>query len=417
MRFRLFLAIVLLAIAAMTARAGDIVGEPIAPWQPGMLDIHQISTGRGNAGLYIFPDGTTLLVDVGEQPGKNPKHTPPRPDGTRLASEWVVRYIRHALRHDPRPALDYVLLTHFHQDHMGEVAPGMPVSPHGYVLTGVTRVVEDLKVGKLLDRGWPDYDNTTQVEYSFMKNYLAFVKWQTEKNGLKIERFVPGRNDQVVLCREPQRYPQFEFRNVGVNGEIWTGSGTATRHRMPPLETIARKRWPDENVFSISFRLSYGNFQFFSGGDLPGIRKGSPPWYDMETPVAKVVGAVDAAIVDHHGYLDTTNEFFVSTLRPRVWTISVWDSHHPTAGVWQRLQSERLYPGPRDVFATDLHPDARLAISGIGRMASDHGHIVLRVSPGGGDYRVTIVDDTSERHRVTKVFGPYQSTSRLAHSS
>jgi beta-lactamase superfamily II metal-dependent hydrolase len=410
MRFRLFLAIVLLAVAAMTARAEDIVGDTIAPWQPGMLEIHQISTGRGNAGLYIFPDGTTLLVDVGEQPTKNPSHTPPRPDGKRLAGEYVVRYIRHALRQDRQPALDYVLLTHFHQDHMGELAPHMPVSSKGnYTLTGVTRVAEDLKIGKLLDRGWPDYDNTTQVEYSFMKNYLAFVKWQTEQNGLKIERFVPGRNDQVVLCREPEKYPQFEFRNVGVNGEIWTGSGTATQHRMPPLETIARKKWPDENVFSVSFRLSYGKFKFFSGGDLPGIRKNSPAWYDMETPVAKVVGPVDAAIVDHHGYLDTTNEFFVSTLRPRVWTISVWDSHRPVAGVWRRLQSEQLYPGPRDVFATDVHPDARLAIKDIDRMASDHGHIVLRVSPGGDDYRVTIVDDRSESHRVTKVFGPYQS--------
>ncbi len=67
MRFRLFLTIVLLAVAATTARAEDVVGHVIAPWQPGMLEIHQISTGRGNAGLYIFPDGTTLLVDVGER--------------------------------------------------------------------------------------------------------------------------------------------------------------------------------------------------------------------------------------------------------------------------------------------------------------------------------------------------------------
>ena len=129
----------------------------------------------------------------------------------------------------------------------------------------------------------------------------------------------------------------------------------------------------------------------------------------METPVAKVVGPVDAAILDHHGYLDAMNDFFVATLSARVWTISVWDSHHPTLGVWERLQSERLYPGPRDVFATDVHPDARLAIKDIDRMASDHGHIVLRVSPGGDDYRVTIVEDTSESHRVTKVFGPYPS--------
>jgi hypothetical protein len=33
----------------------------------------------------------------------------------------------------------------------------------------------------------------------------------------------------------------------------------------------------------------------------------------MEAPVAKVVGPVDAAILDHHGYLDSTNEFFATT--------------------------------------------------------------------------------------------------------
>jgi len=409
MKLRLLLTLVVLAATPMLARSEDVVGRPITPWQPGMLDIHQISTGRGNAGLYVFPDGTALLVDAGELPGPDPKHTPARPDDSRRAGEWVVRYIRHALRRDPQPALDYVLLTHFHQDHMGEVAPGMPVSPHGYVLTGVTRVVEDLKVGKLLDRGWPDYGNATEPEQPFMKNYVAFVKWQTEKNALKVERFVPGRNDQVVLCHDPRKYLRFEFRNVGANGEIWTGKGTATDHRMPPLETIPRNKWPDENVFSISFRLGYGKFKFFNGGDLPGIRKGSPAWYDMETPVARVVGPVDAAILDHHGYVDAMNEFCVATLRARVWTISVWDSHHPTPGVWERLQSQRLYPGPRDVFATDVHPDARPAIKGIDRMASGHGHIVLRVSAGGGDYRVTIVDDTSESHCVTKVFGPYRS--------
>ncbi len=105
-----------------------------------------------------------------------------------------------------------------------------------------------------------------------MKNYRAFVKWQAENNGLKVERFVPGRNDQVVLRREPQKYPQFEFRNVGANGEIWTGEGTATGSQFPSLETVPRSEWPDENMCSISFRLSYGKFDYFNGGDIPGIR-------------------------------------------------------------------------------------------------------------------------------------------------
>ena len=169
----------------------------------------------------------------------------------------------------------------------------------------------------------------------------------------------PGRNDQVVLRRQPQKYPQFEFRNVAASGKIWTGQGTATEHRVPSLETLPRNQWPDENVLSIAFRLSYGKFKFFNGGDLPGIRPNSPAWYDMETPVAKVVGPVDAAILDHHGYLDSMNESLVATLSARVWTISVWDAHHPTPSVWERLQSERLYPGARGIYA---QPDSKMIV-------------------------------------------------------
>jgi beta-lactamase superfamily II metal-dependent hydrolase len=408
---RLLLSIVLSTTVTWTAQADDTVGNPLSAWQPGTLDIHQISSGRGNAGLYVFPDGTTLLVDAGELPTKTAQHTPDRPNSTRPAGEWIVRYIRHALAHDPQPALDYVILTHFHDDHMGGPSDKSPVAICGaYKLTGLTQVGESLKIGKLLDRGWPDYNYPQPLEDSATKNYRAFVKWQTEHNGLNVERFVPGRNDQIVLRRDAKQYPDFQFRNVGVNGEIWTGEGTATHKHIPPLDTVARADRPHENMCSISFRLSYGKFDYFNGGDIPGIpAKGRPAWHDIETPVAKAVGPVDAAILDHHGYLDTHNEFFVGTLRPRVWTISVWDAHHPTAGVWKRLQSTELYPGPRDIFATDVHTANRKAIEGLDKLASQAGHIVLRVAPGGDSFRVVIVDDTSESYHVTKVFGPYPS--------
>jgi hypothetical protein len=46
---------------------------------------------------------------------------------------------------------------------------------------------------------------------------------------------------------------------------------------------------------------------------------------------------------------------------------------------------------------------------GIEKLASDRGHVVLRVAPGGGAYRVVIVDDASESHVVKKIFGPFPS--------
>jgi putative oxidoreductase len=72
----------------------------LPPWTPGTLDIHQISTGRGNSALVVMPDGTTLLVDAG--PG----------------GDVIARYIERTLA--PSPArLDYAVLTHFHGDHVG----------------------------------------------------------------------------------------------------------------------------------------------------------------------------------------------------------------------------------------------------------------------------------------------------------
>jgi hypothetical protein len=225
---------------------------------------------------------------------------------------------------------------------------------------------------------------------------------------MKVERFTPGRKDQIMLRRDAKKYPEFELRNVGANGELWTGVGTVTRQQFPPLDTVPRADWPSENMCSTSFRLSYGKFDFFNGGDIPGVvSPGFPEWQDVETPVAKAVGPVEAAILNHHGYIDSQNAFFIGALRPRVWLLSVWDSGHPTSAVWHRLQSTRLYPGPREVFATDLHPAVRLVISGIEKLGGDRGHIVVRVSPGGDDFRVVIVDDSSESHKVTKVFGPY----------
>lgn len=401
----------LVALALPALAAQEAPGRELSRWQPGTLEIHQISTGRGNSGLYIFPDGTTMLVDAGENARKTERHTPDRPDGSRPAGEWIARYIRHALRHDAAPALDYVLVTHFHGDHMGAPSAESPRAKSGaYRLTGLTLVAESLRFGKLLDRGWPEYDYPAPVEDEAAANYRAFVTWQAAHNGLKVERFTPGRNDQVVLRREPGKYREFEFRNIGANGEIWAGVGTATRRHFPGLDAVPRSDWPSENMCSTSFRLSYGKFDYFNGADIAGIPSpGFPAWHDVETPVAKAAGPVEAAILNHHGYIDSMNEFLIAALRPRVWLLSVWDSGHPTSAVWHRLQSTRLYPGPREVFATDLHPGVRAVISGIEKIASDGGHIVLRVAPGGDEFRVFVVDDSGESHRVRKVFGPYQA--------
>ena len=48
---------------------------------------------------------------------------------------------------------------------------------------------------------------------------------------VKAMRLSPGRNDQIVLVRDPKAYPQFEVRNIAANGDVWTGDAAANDAR------------------------------------------------------------------------------------------------------------------------------------------------------------------------------------------
>jgi beta-lactamase superfamily II metal-dependent hydrolase len=401
----------LLAGSCLAQDVGQQVGQPLPPWTPGTLDIHQINTGQGNSAFLIFPDGTTMLLDAGAAPTAPPRGTAPKPDASRTPGEWIARYIRHMLAHDASPVLDYGYLTHFHVDHMGQPGPNSKVARGGYKLSGITEVGDQIPIRLMLDRGWPDYNYPAPLNDATVTNYRAFLDWQRKNNGMQVERMKPGRKDQIVLRRDAAKYPNFEVRNIASNGEVWTGVGTNTRAIQPRIADLKAEEYPTENMCSSVIRVSYGKFDYYSGGDIPGVhRDGDPPWRDMETPVAQVVGPVEVAVTNHHGNRDSQNGFFVASLRPQVFIIPVWSADHPGHDVLERMYSERLYPGPRDVFATNMLEPNYLVIGPLlNKLKSAQGHIVVRVDPGGETFRVIILDDSTESYRVKSVHGPYSS--------
>lgn len=384
---RAFLTIILTAAVASATRGQ--VGATFPAWTPGTLDIHQINTGRGNAGFLMLPDGTTMLIDAGDGGNLPPRGTPPRPDASRRPAEWIERYVRAT----GASTIDYGFLTHFHDDHMGAIAD----------------VAKRLPIQWMLDRGAPDYNYPSPDHAEFTRPDFLAYRAMIASGGVKAERLQPGRQDQIVLKRDPAKFPEFRIRNIAANGEVWTGTGVQTMRHFPALNTVPQSDWPTENMSSLAIRLSYGRFDYYSGGDMPGRpRPGYPSWHDLETPVAKAVGAVEAAVVNHHGNRDSTNADFVSALRPRIWIIPVWSSDHPGHDVLDRMYSTRLYPGPRDVFATNMIDANRIVIGPLlDRLASAQGHIVIRVAPGGASYQVMILDDAAETYRVKSVFGPF----------
>jgi len=411
-KYKLPILLTLCFLAAIQV-TGQKLNKPFPKWKPGYLDIHHINTGKGESAFFIFPDGTNLLVDAGlhERP-MDANAAKALPDDSREPGEWIARYIRKVLKLAKQPEkIDYVVLTHFDTDHIGAILPGLKTSREGgYVLTGITEVIEHIPATKIIDRAWPDYNWPKPLTQDHILNYRKFVEWQVKNKKLDAEQFKVGSKQQIALLKNPSRYSNFEIRNIVSNGVVWTGEGESAKSHYPPLESM-EGRLPSENGSSLGFKLTYGKFDYFTGGDLIGvIGSNAPAWADIETPVAKVTGPVDVNVMNHHGYRDAQNEFFLSTLKPRVHIIQAWDSWHPAPTTLERVLSSTVYEGPRDIFATNLIDTAKGRLGDSAKEIIDqHGHIVVRVAPGGDTYTIYVLDATNEAQIVKAIFGPYQS--------
>jgi hypothetical protein len=407
-------------------------GKAIPAWQKGYLDIHHINTGRGNAAYFIFPDGTTMLVDAGELSPLDartftPRNAAIRPNDTKKPYEWIAHYINQ-VSPAMNKAIDYALITHFHDDHFGAWYPQAPVAKDGgYVLTGITGVAGLVPVRCLIDRGAPSYqypydikrraaaEGGGEIEFGkTMLNYFSFIAAQQRK-GMRTAGLRAGSNKQIVLIHDASSFPSFSVRNLKSNQWIWTGKDSSVSTPFPAWDSADRKTWPDENSLSLAITVQYGPFIYYTGGDNAGtIFYGDRAWRDTETPMAMAVGEVDIATMDHHGNRDAVNEFQVQTLKPRVWIGQTWSADHPGHEVLIRMTTPHLYSEPRDLFATNMLESNRQVIGPLTDRSykSQQGHVVVRVLPGGNQYYMIILDDAKENMPVKVVFGPYQSKTK-----
>jgi beta-lactamase superfamily II metal-dependent hydrolase len=413
--------------AVVQAQPGQ-TGKLLPTWEKGFLDIHHINTGRGSAAYFIFPDGTTMLFDAGEIPPTDSRVNTPsnatiKPNNEKKPYEWIVSYVNKVCPPQGKKKIDYVVTSHFHDDHFGSWYSGAPRSRSSkFILSGITGVGDYFQFGILTDRAAPDYNYpvdfkkpvASAIENSFDKtitNYFSFID-EKKTAGMQLQQFRAGSNKQFVLVNNPLIYPDFEVRNIKSNGKIWTGKDSTIKEHFPPVDTSKRFGVPDENSLSIAIKIRYGAFTYYTGGDNAGvIIPGDNPLRDVETEIAEAVGEVDVATMDHHGNRDAVNENMVSNLRPRVWIGQTWSSDHPGHEVLLRVTNKNIYPFDRDLFATNMLEANKIVIGPLidRSYSSQQGHIVVRVMPDRKQYYIIILDDSSAEMLVKSMFGPYQS--------
>jgi hypothetical protein len=405
-----------LKLASAAAFAGSVrdyaesTSPVLEPWKPGMLDIHHLAYGRGNSTFAICPDGTTLLIDAGTIEDSLDVSCAQKPNANVRPGQWIASYVLRQMRAARRTELDYALITHLHPDHLGDLGPENPPSPKGnYRLTGIMDVDAIVPINRLIDRGFPDYNSPPPRQAPYAQNYMNYVS-SRQGLGESTERLHVGSVSQIHLVRSPGLYPSFAIRNLAANGEVWTGIGDQTRKYLPDLKVTPEAEHATENLCSIAIRLSYGKFDYFTGGDLTSdIEDSGEQWRDIETPVAQAAGPVEVAVTDHHAYFDAVGTGFVRALRPQAFIIPSWYVAHPAVLPLKRMLSTQLYPGDREIYATCVMP-ANRAVNNqfISNLKSLEGHIVVRVAPGGGEFHIVVTDNSDDSDRIKLISGPHR---------
>ena len=287
MRYLTAAATALLLLAPASARAG------------GSLDIYFIDVEGGQATLLVAPSGQSLLVDTGY-----PEHAGRDPDR-------IVAAIRDA--HLTR--IDYLLITHFHEDHNG----------------GAAELARRIPIGTFVDYGAP-VETASEVVAAF----AAYE--QARRSG---RHLVPNPGDRLPL-------DDIAVEVVSAGGATLLkplSGGGAANEACGAFEPRGENR--TENPRSIGVRVRFGAFRFVDLGDLVWNKLG-----ELVCP-NNLLGEADVYLVAHHGNGDAHVPAVLAGLRPRV---AVINNGPYKGGNLSVLASLRGLPGTDDVW--QLHRSA-----------------------------------------------------------
>ena len=273
--------VLVFCLAAVWAR-------PSAQSQAETLDIYVIDVEGGEATLFVSPSGESMLVDTG-WPGFDGR------DADRIATVAEQAGIRQ---------IDYLIVTHFHGDHMG----------------GALQLGERLPIRHFVDRGpgtgLSDRGRTAFEAYSKLRSTGVHIEASpgdvVPVSGLDVRIIAAGG---AVLSAP---LPGAGGPNPSCNGFAFHG------------DEVTSRAGDAEDRLSVSAVVSYGEFRTIIMGDLTWNKE-----YELMCPDNNV-GTVDAYLVSHHGAETSGSEALVRTLEPRV---AIMNNGPRKGGAIQTLQS------------------------------------------------------------------------------
>ena len=330
-KFLAVLAFFVLTSAAATAGARE-------------LQIYFIDVEGGQSTLIVTPAGESLLIDTGypARDGRDPDR------------------IQAAMRDAKISSIDYLLITHMHEDHNG----------------GAAELARRVPIGAFIDYGSP-----VETGDDVIAAFAAYSEARDKAGKNGPPHIVPKPGDRIPLLGVDVRVMSVDGQSLSSPLE---GAGqpnaACNGYEARPFATR-------ENPRSLGIHLRYGRFRFLDLGDLVG-----PGLVNLVCP-NNLIGDVDAYLLTHHADVDTNVPPVLAALRPRVaisnnggykggspQTFASLREHPEVEGVWQLHKAMRY-------GVDENYPDAFIANLDFG--VRDHGMWLKLVANDDGSFSVT----------------------------
>ena len=302
------------------------------------LTTYLIDVEGGQSTLFVTPAGQSVLIDTGF-PGFEGR------DANRIAAAAKEAGVKQ---------IDFLIVTHYHGDHVG----------------GVPAIAALLPIRNFVDHG-----DTVEHSAAGQKLYDDYMKEVAKGHHIVVK---PG--DKLPI-------KGLDWTIVSAAGKLIDKPLPGAGKPNPFCDAFKPKDAdPTENAQSVGSVFVYGKFRAADLGDLTWNKEG-----DLMCPTNRI-GEVDVYIVSHHGQDISGSPALVHALHPKVaimdngekkgGTVEAWGTIHRSPGILDIWQLHASAVGGKD-FNTDEKMIANITSD------KDSGNYLKLTAHADGHFEIT----------------------------